>query len=150
MRYYEQHFPPTWSATILHRRMWCVVAHITNFLNNLSHNKLKFVVSCACATKSWSVIGRQAKSKYVAESRENSDSIVSSLHGKNHLWFFIWKQNSFYEHCIQILLSSNTILICCSYYHAATTCDATNLKIHGCDWKWSCEYSHWSFPAKIF
>ena len=28
----------------------------------------------------------------------------------------------------------NKILICCSYYHAATTCHATNLIIHACDW----------------
>ena len=28
----------------------------------------------------------------------------------------------------------NKILICCSYYHTATTCHATNLEIHAFDW----------------
>ena len=30
--------------------------------------------------------------------------------------------------------SRNKILICCSYYHTATTCHATNFKVHACDW----------------
>ena len=33
-----------------------------------------------------------------------------------------------------ISTSHNKILICCSYYHTATICLSTNLRIHACDW----------------